>query len=98
MNEYQNVRNAIETSEKTCPCNSWLKHWEAYKGRRANLCSVKGCGDQASDGAHVQHSNGVVEIVPMCHEHNCQFGKILSVRKIELGVNCNTRLRCGLQK
>ena len=46
------VKNLNGTSQRTCKCGSWLKHWENFSGRSAKKCSV--CGKNAEVGGHVQ--------------------------------------------
>ena len=34
------VKNLNGTSQRTCKCGSWLKHWEKFSGRSAELVSA----------------------------------------------------------
>lgn len=64
--------NVIGSSNRTCLCGSWKKHWEKYcKYAWPLFCSVKGCTGIAEVGAHVQHPLGTSNyIVPMCKSCN----------------------------
>ena len=68
------VKNLKGTSELSCKCGTWLRHWERRTGREAEICLVVPC-KQRSDlvGAHVikvgSKDKGIY-IVPMCQAHN----------------------------
>ena len=67
------IRNINGTSQNTCVCGSWLKHWENFSKRRISLCPVIGCYNTSLVGAHVQKAY-VLDykwyIVPLCNAHN----------------------------
>jgi len=73
-NTHYIVKNINGTSKNQCNCNSWLEHWENFTGLIAGDCSVRGCTNEATVGAHVLITDGRTPnkwwIVPMCHEHN----------------------------
>lgn len=83
------VRNAQGTSGRR-PENghtSWLAYWEAMAQRNACFCSVIGCTNLATLGAHVTRKipslldDQRYYIVPMCdscnHPDNTRFMKVL---------------------
>ncbi len=67
------IRNINGTSQATCPCGSWLKHWEKFSGQTTTYCPVTGCLDKDLVGAHVQKadsSDNKWYIFPLCNKHN----------------------------
>lgn len=65
---------------------NWFQYWKGKAQNTNNyseLCHVLGCPTIATDGAHVklvdEEGNDAWYIVPLCHRHNCQFGKELLV-------------------
>lgn len=54
------VKNINGTSQNTCKCGSWLKHWEKFSGQTANCCGVIGCQRTDVVGAHVQESGKLI--------------------------------------
>ena len=69
------VTNINGTSDNTCLCGSWLKHWENYNSAGQSkpiLCPA--CGIHLVEvGAHVQKYNSSDEkwyIVPLCKSCN----------------------------
>jgi hypothetical protein len=76
------VRNVNGTSQRSCSCGSWLKHWENHSHEKAAFCSRMYCGAKATDGAHVQKDNIYDKgwyIIPLCHSCNMELGKELLV-------------------
>ncbi len=72
--------------------SSWIDYWEKKTGQKAGKCHYCGCNNAANDGGHVQlknHSNDAWYIVPLCHYHNCQFGKDFYVTGPLVPVNEN---------
>ena len=64
--------NAIDTSNKSCPCGSWKDHWLKHSGEPwPSTCSVVDCSSKPELGAHVENS-GVSghRITPTCSECN----------------------------
>lgn len=63
--------------------NSWKDYWIANNmGMSWFYCTVHGCYEFATDGAHVKkvgRSDNSWYIVPMCHSHNMMEDKILEV-------------------
>jgi hypothetical protein len=76
------VRNINGTSQNTCSCGSWLKHWENHSHQKAGFCSSMYCGNKATDGAHVQKDTPYDRswyIIPLCRSCNTRFGQELDV-------------------
>ena len=76
------VKNAHGNSNGSGWLTKYKEHF-GYPESKALNCCVLGCGETATDGAHVWKcdSDGIrltsdtkKYIVPMCHEHNTQFG------------------------
>lgn len=75
----------IKNAHKKNEISGWLAKYKKKLGCSDNAeldCCVLGCGETADDGAHVWKcdANGTqtdkaLYIVPMCHEHNLQYGK-----------------------
>lgn len=63
-------KNKSDTSEQTCECSSWKQHWLNYSGKAwPDTCSVRGCNNKASVGAHIYNTDRDVDgdfIVPVC--------------------------------
>jgi hypothetical protein len=67
------IKNVKGTSESTCKCGSWFKHWEKFSGQTATYCPVTGCYQTDLVGAHVQKANSTDTkryIYPLCNSHN----------------------------
>ncbi len=67
------IKNINGTSQSTCACGSWLKHWEKFSGQTAEYCPVAGCSNKDLAGAHVQKAEGWDDkwyILPLCSAHN----------------------------
>ncbi|HXR47747.1 MAG TPA: hypothetical protein VN784_09930 [Candidatus Limnocylindrales bacterium] len=67
------IKNINGTSDTTCDCGSWLKHWEKFSGQKATYCSLSSCIKTDIVGAHVQKAEGwdsAWYIVPLCNAHN----------------------------
>lgn len=89
------VKNINGTSSNRCKCGNWLTHWENYSGAPAIFCSVIGCNNSASVGAHVQKANSLVDkwyIVPMCQFHNFSSGELEVSPPL---VSANVNETCG---
>jgi hypothetical protein len=65
-------KNKNGTSERDCKCGSWKQHWINNSGEEwPKICSVKGCSNTASLGAHVINASEKGEwIVPTCESCN----------------------------
>ena len=77
------VKNAHGNSNGSGWLTKYKEHFGYLESEALNCC-VFGCGETATDGAHVWKcdSNGTrsesdkkLYIVPMCHEDNLQYGK-----------------------
>lgn len=77
------VNNINGTSDTTCKCGSWLKHWENFSGQTVpTYCPVSGCLEKSLVGADVQKDNSTDKswyIVPLCTKHNAETGKSLEI-------------------
>ncbi len=92
------ARNINGTSNHTCGCASWLKHWENFSGETAGLCVEKSCMSNATVGAHVQ-KEGVLDqhwyIIPLCSAHNNQQGEVIELYGNPTFVSANVSETCG---
>lgn len=75
------IRNINGTSQTTCNCGSWLKHWENFSGQiRPTYCPAFGCLKKDLLGAHVQKGGNSIDhkwyIYPLCAEHNKYIGEL----------------------
>lgn len=74
------VKNINGTSQTTCRCGSWLKHWQNFGGQRTpTYCPEKSCLNKDLLGAHVQKANSTNRkwyIYPLCAEHNKARGDL----------------------
>jgi hypothetical protein len=69
------AKNINGTADFSCPCGSWLKHWENLHGSEAVYCSAFGCSKPAEVGAHVRKDDKKDQkwyIIPLCKKHNNQ--------------------------
>lgn len=65
-------KNKNGTSNRTCKCGSWKEHWINRSGKEwPTKCSVLGCNNVATLGAHIINKNVSGEyIVPACESCN----------------------------
>ena len=65
-------KNKKGTAERSCKCGSWKQHWINYLQEKwPSKCSVYGCNNPATLGAHIINSNVTSEyIAPMCDSCN----------------------------
>ena len=65
-------KNKNGTSNRTCNCGSWKNHWINNSGEKwPDRCSVLGCNNSATLGAHIINNNVSGEyIVPDCDSCN----------------------------
>jgi len=92
------VKNINGTSDATCKCDSWLKHWETYGGGTSGLCAEKSCTTKAEIGAHVQKADGNDNkwyIVPLCKKHNGLHGQEIEIMDSTKLVSANTKQTCA---
>ena len=64
-------KNKNGTSDRpNCDCGTWKQHWINGTGKTwPILCSVEGCMETASDGAHLINENSDIKgewIAPTC--------------------------------
>lgn len=68
------VKNLKGTSDKSCKCATWLKHWENNSGKSLPYtCREIGCNETELVGAHVIKVDSTDRnhyIVPVCQSHN----------------------------
>jgi len=66
------VHNLNDTSDNSCRCGTWIRHWENYRNKHAVNCVA--CHKHTTTiGAHVQktYSNDQRSfIVPLCYSCN----------------------------
>lgn len=93
------VKNLNGTSNKSCKCGSWTKHWESYAEATywPQRCCVKGCDTPPQVGAHIKKV-GVGDnkhyILLMCRAHNNAFGAVLEVESYVKFAHANIRATC----
>ena len=90
------VKNIQRSSDKSCNCSSWIKHWEHFTGKRALVCAALGCAKTDIVGAHVRRTDLHLDshyIVPFCSEHNKETGEIQLSETQQL-VSANKQLTC----
>lgn len=68
----KNWKNKKGTGVRTCTCGTWKQHWINFSGKPWPVsCSVSGCTNKPTLGAHVINSEVSGEkIVPMCASCN----------------------------
>lgn len=96
------IQNANGTAERECSCGSWIGHWELFSGLVADTCSVEGCQELATVGAHVLRPKAENEaykthayIVPMCASHNGKHGERFRSKENVTFVWANKAETCG---
>jgi hypothetical protein len=91
------ITNINGTSQLTCGCGSWLKHWETYSGQTVAYCPVVGCYNKDLVGAHVQKAYDYIDrnwyIYPLCNAHNQSSG-VISVPDTYKLVSANKSETC----
>jgi hypothetical protein len=89
--------NKNGTKDRTCTCGTWKNHWVNHNhGKVAwpQACSVAGCWEEATLGAHVIHPEVQGErIVPMCTGCNSLTGRFSLKEKIYVP-SANPALTC----
>lgn len=65
-------KNKAGTAYRACKCGSWKEHWKNFSNKVwPSTCSVNGCNNTPTLGAHVINPNVIGErIVPMCDSCN----------------------------
>lgn len=89
-------KNKAGTKDRTCGCGSWKQHWINVSGKKwPEECSISGCGQNATLGAHIYNSNVVGErIVPACDACNKMTGEF-SLKVGTVLVSANKQNTCG---
>lgn len=91
------IKNINGTSDTTCVCGSWLKHWEKFSGQTApSFCPVTACLKKDLLGAHVQKADSPDEkwyIYPLCSAHNQVKGALEVLDAYKL-VSANKQQTC----
>lgn len=91
------IKNINGTSDTTCACGSWLKHWEKFSGQTApSFCPATSCLKKDLVGAHVQKadsSDAKWYIYPLCSAHNQSTGTLEVLGTYKL-VSANKKETC----
>lgn len=92
------VKNLNGTSQTTCKCGSWLKHWESFSGKKApKYCVVNNCLSTDLVGAHVQRDSYADKswyIIPICKSCNGKHGQDLTISDSTTLVSANKSKTC----
>jgi hypothetical protein len=91
------IKNINGTSDTTCSCGSWLKHWEKFSGQTTEFCQANRCLNKNLVGAHVQKAVGSDSswfIYPLCNAHNQYKGELEVSDNYKL-VPANKKETCG---
>jgi hypothetical protein len=89
-------KNKGGTGVRSCKCGTWAQHWVNYSGKSWPVeCSVSGCMNKATLGAHVINPSVTGErIIPMCGSCNGLTGSFTIKGGITLP-NANPAETCG---
>ncbi len=92
------IRNINGTSQTTCKCGSWLKHWEKFSGQSVTYCPISSPNCLHTDlvGAHVQKADSTDNkwyIYPLFSAHNQSTGT-LEVNESYKFVSANKKETC----
>ena len=90
-----NWKNKNGTKDRSCKCGSWKQHWMNNSGRSWPIfCSVEGCTNFATLGAHVYNPDVSGEkIIPMCESCNKLSGAF-SIKATTVPVSANKSETC----
>jgi hypothetical protein len=88
-------KNKNGTSRRSCTCGSWKDHWHRSTLISGDLeCSVAGCGNRATLGAHIIHKVVLGEwIILACTSCNGMTTNF-SLKQETLLVSANRELSC----
>ncbi len=93
------ANNINGTSDNTCKCGSWLKHWQKVSGGiLPPSCRETTCSKNAEFGARIQKDSATDKgwyIVPLCKDHNSQTGKSLDIMDGTTLVSADVNQTCG---
>lgn len=89
-------KNKVGTGERSCSCGTWSQHWINFSNKKwPKTCSVSGCSNEATLGAHVYNHNVSGErIVPMCNSCN-KLKDEFSLKGGVTAVHANQSKTCG---
>lgn len=89
-------KNKNGTANRSCSCGTWRQHWINFSGENWPIfCSVSGCYNAATLGAHVINSAVSGEkIIPMCESCN-KLTKEFSLKDKIILVSANVSDTCG---
>ena len=90
------VKNINGSSQSTCSCGSWLKHWEKFSGQTIIYCPAGNCRNTDLVGAHVLKANSQDQkwyIYPLCKKHNHHIGELEVFNSYKL-VSANKKETC----
>ncbi len=90
------IKNINGTSQTTCACGSWLKHWKNFSRQTVTNCPADQCLKTDLVGAHVQKaasSDDKWYIYPLCTAHNQATG-VMSVSDSYKLVSANKKETC----
>lgn len=92
----KNWKNKKGTKERHCGCGTWKQHWINNSGKQwPTKCSVAGCNNSATLGAHIINKNVSGEyIVPACESCN-QLDSEFDLKYGTTLVSANKQKTCG---
>jgi len=96
MEDLNNWANKAGTSSRKCSCATWIDHWLNFSNcGLPQSCSVFGCSNPPTLGAHVFHPNVEGEqIIPMCISCN-NNPEYFDIKSNAVIVSANKSLTCG---
>jgi hypothetical protein len=88
-------KNKNGTGNRSCSCGSWKQHWINASGKPwPKECSIQGCTNNATLGAHIINSSVSGErIVPACDSCNKLSGEFTLKGGVTL-VSANKQNTC----
>ncbi|KUO52321.1 MAG: hypothetical protein APF76_04615 [Desulfitibacter sp. BRH_c19] len=88
-------KNRGGTGSRSCNCGTWKQHWINCLGKSwPNECSISGCTNKATLGAHIINSEVSGEkIVPACDSCNKLSGEFTLKGGVTL-VSANKKETC----
>ena len=91
-----NWSNKNGTANRACKCGTWKEHWIYFANKTWPVtCSVKGCTNTPTLGAHVINPSVSGEkIIPMCSSCNGLSGAFDLIGDLTLS-NANVSETCG---
>ena len=96
---YSGWKNKVGTADRACKCGSWKNHWIKFSDKAwPAKCSVEGCNNSATVGAHVYNKNVSGEkIIPACDSCNKRTDHFSLKYGVTL-VSANKSERCEKDK